>query len=103
MSLLDGNKWTPLKRTEEDVFINDKQILLAKEYYVFDKGQRLSGVADYETLDVHRGYSYIEKGKPGRASVLKEFLKKNHTFKFSGGADPFKNTGISKGGGCTRK
>ena len=91
------------RRTEEDVFINDKQILLAKEYYVFDKGQRLSGVADYETLDVHRGYSYIEKGKPGRASVLKEFLKKNHTFKFSGGADPFKNTGISKGGGCTRK
>ena len=48
--------------TEEYVFKNEKQILLAKEYYVFDKGQRLSGVVDFEELDVHRGYSFIEKG-----------------------------------------
>ena len=90
-------------RTEKDVFKNDKQILLAKEYYIFDKGQRLSEVADYETLDVHRGYSYIEKGLPSRASVLKEFLKKNHSFMFRSGENPFERRGISKGGGCTRK
>ncbi len=94
---------SPTGRTEEDVFNNDKQILLAKEYYVFDKGQRLSGVAAYETLDVHRGFSFIEKGLLSRASVLTEFLKKNHSFKFSSGTDPFKGTGIPKGGGCKRK
>ncbi len=94
---------SPTGRTEEDVFKNDKQILLAKEYYVFDKGQRLSGVAPYETLDVHRGFSFIEKGHLSRANVLTEFLKKNHSFKFSSGTDPFKGTGIPKGGGCKRK
>lgn len=90
-------------RTEEDVFKNDKQILLAKEYYVFDKGQHLSGVNAYELLDVHRGFSFIEKGHLSRASVLMEFLKKNHSFKFRSRSDPFKGSGISKGGGCRRK
>lgn len=94
---------SPSGRTEEAVFKSDKQILLAKEYYIFDKGQRLSGVAAYETLDVHRGFSFIEKGHVSRASVLTEFLKKNHSFKFNSGTDPFKSTGISKGGGCKRK
>ena len=60
-------------RTEADIFKNDKQILLAKEYYVFDKGQRLSGVDVYKTIDVNRGYSYIEKTKPSRTSILKDF------------------------------
>ena len=94
---------SPSGRTEEAVFKSDKQILLAKEYYIFDKGQRLSGVAAYETLDVNRGFSFIEKGHLSRASVLTEFLKKNHSFKFGSGTDPFKGTGIPKGGGCKRK
>lgn len=90
-------------RSEEDVFKNEKQILLAKEYYVFDKGQRLSRVVDFEELDVHRGYSFIEKGQMSRARVLNEFLEKNHNFKFTSGEDPFKCKGISKGGACKRK
>lgn len=90
-------------RTEEDVFKNDKQILLAKEYYVFDKGQRLSGTEAYKALDVHRGYSYIEKGKSSRASVLKDFLKLNHRFLFTKGMNPFNNMEAAKGGGCKRK
>lgn len=87
-------------RTVADVFRDDKQILIAREYYVFDKGQRLSGIKEFETLDVARGFKFKDEGKQRRVDALKEFLKKNHAFYCVSGTDPFNGAGKGKGGRC---
>lgn len=87
-------------RTEADVFWNDRQILIAHEYYVFDKGQQISVQKPYEDLDVGRGYRYVDKGKVSRSAVSREFLKKNHAYYCVSGIDPFAGKVSNKGGGC---
>ncbi len=87
-------------RTAADVFRNDKQILIAREYYVFDKGQQLSGLKEFETLDVARGFKCKDDGKVRRVDALKAFLKKDHAFYCVSGTDPFEGADKGKGGGC---
>ncbi len=87
-------------RTAADVFRDDKQILIAREYYVFDKGQQLSGLKEFETLDVARGFKCKDDGKVRRVDALKAFLKKNHAFYYVSGMDPFEGVDKAKGGGC---
>jgi hypothetical protein len=87
-------------RTAADVFRDDKQILIAREYYVFDKGQQLSGVKEFETLDAARGFKCKDDGKVRRVDALKDFLKNNHAFYCTSGTDPFEGVDKAKGGGC---
>ncbi len=87
-------------RTVADVFRDDKQILIAHEYYVFDKGQQISGKKPYEALDVGRGYKYVDKGRTSRTAVLRQFLQKNHAYYCVSGFNPFKDTVSIKGGSC---
>ena len=87
-------------KTAEEIFKNDKQILIAREYYIFDKGQRLSGIDEYKPLDVGRGYKYIENGKVSRASILRNFIEKNHAFYCTSGVDPFEKVSNNRTGGC---
>ena len=86
--------------SEEDVFTNEKQILTSEEYYVFDKGQRLSGITKYKSLDVARGFSFMDKDNESRTAVLIAFLRENHSFYCKSGTDPFSNSKGTKGGSC---
>ncbi len=84
-----------------ETFINTEQILISHEYYVFDKGAKISGIESYKPLEVFRGYSYT-KEKEKRVGCLRTFLKNNHRFKYIAGQNPFKDTALqsSKCGGC---
>ncbi len=87
--------------TPIETFINQEQILISREYYVFDKGCKIMGIDAYSPLEVFRGYSYA-KDKEKRVESLRMFLEINHNFKYLTGQDPFKNTvsTSSKCGGC---
>ncbi len=84
-----------------EIFINKEQILISHEYYIFDQGQKLSGLDEYDLLDVPRGFG-VKKGGEKRAKALRSFLVNNHQFKYTTGQDPFHNV-APKNGKCGNK
>ncbi len=87
------------KRTEANIFREEKQILIANEYYVFEDGHNISNSPELKELDVKRGFKCADTGEISRASILRSFVEKNQPFDW-GWKDPFKEKCRQTHEGC---
>ena len=87
-------------RSEVEIFTTEKQILIASEYYIFNKGQQISANEKYKMLDVTWGFKCNDGDGILRAEILNDFLQENNSFFCYSGTDPFNNPVVNKGGCC---
>ena len=94
-----GNCYS-MGKTEEEIFTKEKQILISKEYYIFNNGHNIADNEKYKVLNVIRGFSCTKKENIDRPILLRDFLCDNADFYCCKGINPFDVVKEDRRSGC---